>query len=71
MSKGRREVQQHLPFTAAFALIQTLRDSSSTVESQSSITEPSDPSQSSVMNTLSTESFSNSNPASTPFLQSE
>ncbi|MEJ8307376.1 hypothetical protein [Saccharibacillus sacchari] len=28
MSRSRREVQQHLPFTAAFALIQALRDPS-------------------------------------------
>lgn len=28
MSRNRREVQQHLPFTAAFALIQALRDPS-------------------------------------------
>lgn len=28
MSRSRREVQHHLPFTAAFALIQALRDPS-------------------------------------------
>lgn len=28
MSRSRRAVQQHLPFTAAFALIQALRDPS-------------------------------------------
>lgn len=57
MSRSRREVQQHLSFTAAFALIQALRDPSGMLV-RGKDEQSHDSFRPDFMNTLSTEPLS-------------